>query len=526
MHSRENSIKKLLTKLLGRRGLAPTLLLLTLATTRTGTLSASPTTTSPTASAAATPSTASTTATRATTPATTPTAATTSIAAPSTTPAATSTTAAAASTTPATLALAAAALRTSRSSPNVLRDRDVSSSSRGVGGGKGGGGTPLKEGTSGMGLVLGGQGSVVLTGHSDASWADDQATQRSSQGYTFSLGSESVSWRSTRSSSVLSSSCEAEIYAGAMAAQELRWLTYLLTDLGERPRSPLVLYVDNKAMLALCHEQRLEHITKHIALRYFLARELQQRRQLRLSYVTSRANIADVLTKALGSGPTDRFAILCPKRPCIVRPSRTVSRCPAATRLACPSALPYCHARPCCPRAAPNPCAPAACEQPLPRSPLLPVSSPCPERPCCPRAAPALRAPSAREQLLPQRASSAGLRLQGSRPTAVRASHPAAARTSLPAAPRVAPCCPVRRALLQPACRALLPCTRCPGRAAPPSPSRPHATNAAGAAGSAGGAAGAEVLEVRLGVLEVLEVLDLLLTVTACHGHYHDSCIG
>ncbi|CAI7742764.1 unnamed protein product [Closterium sp. NIES-53] len=71
---------------------------------------------------------------------------------------------------------------------------------------------------SGMGLVLGGQGSVVLTGHSDASWAEDQATQRSSQGYTFSLGSGSVSWRSTRSSSVLSSSYEAEIYAGAMAA--------------------------------------------------------------------------------------------------------------------------------------------------------------------------------------------------------------------------------------------------------------------------------------------------------------------
>ncbi|CAI7899114.1 unnamed protein product [Closterium sp. NIES-54] len=121
--------------------------------------------------------------------------------------------------------------------------------------------------TSGMGLVLGGQGSVVLTGHSDASWANNQASQRSSQGYTFSLSSHSVSWRSTRSSSVLGSSCEAEIYAGAMAAQELRWLTYLLTDLGERPRSPPVLYVNNKAMLALCHEQRPEHRTKHIALR-------------------------------------------------------------------------------------------------------------------------------------------------------------------------------------------------------------------------------------------------------------------
>ncbi|CAI7829603.1 unnamed protein product [Closterium sp. NIES-54] len=86
--------------------------------------------------------------------------------------------------------------------------------------------------TSGLGLVLGGRSPVVLTGHADASWVDDLATQRSSQGYTFSLGSGSVSWWSTRSSSVLSSSCETEIYAGAMAAQELRWFTYLLNDLG------------------------------------------------------------------------------------------------------------------------------------------------------------------------------------------------------------------------------------------------------------------------------------------------------
>ncbi|CAI7774757.1 unnamed protein product, partial [Closterium sp. NIES-53] len=161
--------------------------------------------------------------------------------------------------------------------------------------------------TSGMGLVLGGQGNVVLTSHSDASWVDDQTTQRSSQGYTFSLGSGSVSWRSTRSSSVLSSSCEAEIYATAMAAQELRWLTYLLTDLGERPRSPPVLYVDNKAAIALCQEHRLEHRTKHIALHYFLARELQQRGQLRLAYVATRANTADIFTKALPPGDHQRF---------------------------------------------------------------------------------------------------------------------------------------------------------------------------------------------------------------------------
>ncbi|CAI7881974.1 unnamed protein product [Closterium sp. NIES-53] len=112
--------------------------------------------------------------------------------------------------------------------------------------------------TSGMGLVLGGRARVVLTGHADASWVDDLTTQRSSQGYTFSLGSGSVSWRSTHSSSILSSSCEAEIYAGAMAAQELRWLTYLVTDLGEAPRSPPILYVDNKTK-----SEAKRNISKH-----------------------------------------------------------------------------------------------------------------------------------------------------------------------------------------------------------------------------------------------------------------------
>ncbi|CAI7857265.1 unnamed protein product, partial [Closterium sp. NIES-53] len=121
--------------------------------------------------------------------------------------------------------------------------------------------------TSGMGLVLGGRGPVVLTG-----WVDDSATQRSSQGYTFSLGSGSISWRCTRSSSILSSSCEAEIYAGGMAAQELRWLTYLLTELGEQPCSSL------------------------------------QRGQLRLAYVASRANTADIFTKELPPSDHQRFS--------------------------------------------------------------------------------------------------------------------------------------------------------------------------------------------------------------------------
>ncbi|CAI7736762.1 unnamed protein product [Closterium sp. NIES-53] len=219
--------------------------------------------------------------------------------------------------------------------------------------------------TSGMGLVLGGRDPVVLTGQADASWVDDSATERSSQGYTFSLGSGSVSWRSTRSSSVLSSSCEAEIYAGAMAAQELRWLTYLLTDLGEQPRSP------------------------------------PQRGQLCLAYVAIRASIADIFTKALPPGDHQRFSTVLGLRPSLFRTlvpvtpvlspsayrarlshalvlaapaaaSPLLSRLVALPLLSCPVELPLMSRRPCCPvaPAVPScrPCCPVALAIP---SPLL-----------------------------------------------------------------------------------------------------------------------------------------------------------
>ncbi|CAI7802661.1 unnamed protein product, partial [Closterium sp. NIES-54] len=265
---------------------------------------------------------------------------------------------------------------------------------------------------SGMGLVLGGRARVVLTDHLDASWVDDLATQRSSQGYTFSLGSASVSWRSTRSSSVLSSSCEAEIYAGAMAAQELHWLTYLLTDLGEAPRSPPVLCVDNKAMLALYQEHRLEHRTKHIAPRYFLARELQQRGQLRLAYVAS-LELPDL--PCTNSVPHATLPALphtvCPaRRAARLLPSARRARCPA--RAACTHCLPEAYVCPArtlptlhgrclrCPRAAaaaralrslPARCMPrsrTACALPAPPAPCPRIARPARALPACRRRRP------------------------------------------------------------------------------------------------------------------------------------------
>ncbi|CAI7747136.1 unnamed protein product [Closterium sp. NIES-53] len=67
-------------------------------------------------------------------------------------------------------------------------------------------------------LTLGGADPPVLTSFSDSSWADSQPDRRNSQGYGFTLGSGLISWRSTRSSSIALSSCEAELYAVTMAA--------------------------------------------------------------------------------------------------------------------------------------------------------------------------------------------------------------------------------------------------------------------------------------------------------------------
>ncbi|CAI7883599.1 unnamed protein product [Closterium sp. NIES-53] len=143
--------------------------------------------------------------------------------------------------------------------------------------------------TSGMGLVLGGEvcgeyirhGTcpVTVTGYSESSWADNAESLR----------------------------CEAKVYAAAMAAQELRWLSFLLTDLGERPRSPPVLFADNRSVVLLCEEPRLVGKAKHIQLRYFLLREFQQRGLARMVRVVSEANTADIFTKALPPCAHQRF---------------------------------------------------------------------------------------------------------------------------------------------------------------------------------------------------------------------------
>ncbi|CAI7843549.1 unnamed protein product [Closterium sp. NIES-53] len=48
---------------------------------------------------------------------------------------------------------------------------------------------------------------------------------------------------------------------------------------------------------------------KHIDVRYFLLRKLQRRGQVRLDFVASKANTADLFTKALAPGDHHRFCV-------------------------------------------------------------------------------------------------------------------------------------------------------------------------------------------------------------------------
>ncbi|CAI7818217.1 unnamed protein product [Closterium sp. NIES-53] len=261
-----------------------------------------------------------------------------------------------------------------------------------------------------------------------------------------------VSWRSTFSSSVLSSSCEAEIYGGAMATQELRWLTYVLTDLGEQPRSPL------------------------------------ECGQLYLTYVATRANTADIFTKALNSGDHQRFSTvlgLARAPPC---PAAREPHCPAlqpsASRPATlPSARPtVLHVAPCCsPRVAPY-CSPRVALCCPARRALLPCTArallPCLLRalPCSPRhALPCPAAPPSPAE--PRRLARAAL--------------PNPSRAALPRSP--AP--PSRPAAACATAVAGGGAARSVGSAAGAGGaggSTRSAGGAGGATGSAGGAAGAE----------------------------------
>ena len=64
------------------------------------------------------------------------------------------------------------------------------------------------------------QKDITLNGISDADWAGDTSTGKSTSGYLFRLGKSTISWKLKHQSIVALSSTEAEYFALCSAAQE------------------------------------------------------------------------------------------------------------------------------------------------------------------------------------------------------------------------------------------------------------------------------------------------------------------
>jgi hypothetical protein len=162
------------------------------------------------------------------------------------------------------------------------------------------------KGTAHYGLQLGGEGDQ-LEGHSDSSWADDQVDRRSSQGYSFNLGSGVISWRATRSPAVALSTCEAELYAGTSAAQEAVWLKGLMHELGHAQEAP-TLWCDNQSTIAMTKDPLFSARSKHIEARYFFIRELVGAGKIQAKHIKGSENVADIFTKPLSK--EDHYRLL------------------------------------------------------------------------------------------------------------------------------------------------------------------------------------------------------------------------
>jgi hypothetical protein len=83
-------------------------------------------------------------------------------------------------------------------------------------------------------------------------------------GYTFSLGSGSISWVSQKQKVVTLSSAEAEYFGVSEAAKDACWLQMPVRGIGITVDSPTPIFCDNNAVIILAGDQSFHSHAKHI----------------------------------------------------------------------------------------------------------------------------------------------------------------------------------------------------------------------------------------------------------------------
>lgn len=159
------------------------------------------------------------------------------------------------------------------------------------------------NGTKDKGLLYTKHAGMDLLGYSDADWAGDHESRRSTSGHLFILGGAAVSWASTMQKSVALSTMEAEYMALSDACKEGVWLSKLIQDVEakstgkEVQMAPVKVMVDNAGCINFAKNPVEHKRTKHIDIRYHFVREVIGQGNIVLAYCPTQDMTADPLTK-------------------------------------------------------------------------------------------------------------------------------------------------------------------------------------------------------------------------------------
>lgn len=163
-------------------------------------------------------------------------------------------------------------------------------------------------GTSKYGIEYCSDGRELrLMGYSDADYAGDVETRKSTTGYVFELAGGPVTWASQRQKLVTLSTTKAEYVAMSITSREAVWLRRLLSDVECPCETAATIFVDNQSSIRLVKNPEFHKRTKHIDVRFHFVREKVQANELKIEYLCTKKQKADIFTKAI---PGDRFAFL------------------------------------------------------------------------------------------------------------------------------------------------------------------------------------------------------------------------
>jgi hypothetical protein len=120
------------------------------------------------------------------------------------------------------------------------------------------------KGTSERGVFFGKNGHLDLVAYTDADWAGDRDSRKSTSGYFTLIGGNLVTWRSKKQKVVALSSAEAEFRGVAKGITEILWLKKLLCEVNFSSSETCTLFCDNKETIDISENPVQHDRTKHV----------------------------------------------------------------------------------------------------------------------------------------------------------------------------------------------------------------------------------------------------------------------